>query len=256
MARTQHGLPGIYNSSDFTLLTGEGSALATDANGNLRVTPASGASFGASSADGSTFTQGTTTGGIAMGVYVSSPQTLTTGKAGAIAVDVNRNTMTAEGKAEDAAHTSGDRGNFVLGVRNDTPTALAGTTLDYIPLTTDANGGLWASLATLIAGENLTTSRLETSPRYTYNHVAAGQATTVIKASAGLLHSITFNGAATATNVTTVYDNASGSGTVIAIPAATTATVPTTLTYDVTFALGLTIITTTANGADMTVAYL
>ena len=35
MARVQHGLPGIYNSSVFTLSTGEGSALSTDANGNI-----------------------------------------------------------------------------------------------------------------------------------------------------------------------------------------------------------------------------
>lgn len=90
---------------------------------------------------------------------------------------------------------------------------------------------------------------------FTYKQIAAGQTTTVVKASAGVLHTITLNGAATATNVTTVYDNASGSGTVIAIPAATTATVPTTLTYDVAFLLGLTIITTTANGANMTIAY-
>lgn len=92
----------------------------------------------------------------------------------------------------------------------------------------------------------------------TYAHVAAGQATTVIKASAGTLYAITFNSAAAATNVTTIYDNATGSGTVIAIPAATTATVPTDLNFGPTglnFANGLTIITTTANGSDMTVVY-
>lgn len=45
--------------------------------------------------------------------------------------------------AEDAAHTSGDLGTMALAVRNDAGTALAGTTLDYIPLTTDAVGALW-----------------------------------------------------------------------------------------------------------------
>lgn len=44
--------------------------------------------------------------------------------------------------AEDAAHASGDIGHFVLGVRNDAGTALAGTTGDYIPLTTDATGAM------------------------------------------------------------------------------------------------------------------
>jgi hypothetical protein len=46
------------------------------------------------------------------------------------------------GKAEDAAHTSGDTGVMALAVRNDAGTALAGTTGDYIPLTTDDLGSL------------------------------------------------------------------------------------------------------------------
>lgn len=50
-------------------------------------------------------------------------------------------------KAEDAAHTSGDQGVMMLAVRNDTPAALAGTTLDYIPLTTDSVGRLHVVLA-------------------------------------------------------------------------------------------------------------
>lgn len=91
-----------------------------------------------------------------------------------------------------------------------------------------------------------------------YSHIGAGQATTVVKNSAGTLYSITFNSAATVTNVTTVYDNASTSGTVIAIPTATAVVAPTTLNFGpvgIAFANGLTIITTTANGSDMTVAY-
>jgi hypothetical protein len=44
------------------------------------------------------------------------------------------------GKAEDAAHTSGDVGVMSLAVRQDTMAALAGTTGDYIPITTDESG--------------------------------------------------------------------------------------------------------------------
>jgi hypothetical protein len=44
------------------------------------------------------------------------------------------------GKAEDAAHTSGDTGVMLLAVRQDTLAALAGTTGDYIPHTTDNLG--------------------------------------------------------------------------------------------------------------------
>ena len=90
---------------------------------------------------------------------------------------------------------------------------------------------------------------------YSFLNIAAGQATTVVKASAGTLHTIVLNSAATATNTTVVYDNPSGAGTVIGRPAVTTATVPTTLTYDLAFANGLTIITASANGGDMTVTY-
>lgn len=46
------------------------------------------------------------------------------------------------GKAEDAGHTSGDTGVMMLAVRNDAGTVLAGTTGDYIPLTTDDVGSL------------------------------------------------------------------------------------------------------------------
>jgi hypothetical protein len=46
-------------------------------------------------------------------------------------------------KAEDAAHTSGDKGLMALAVRKDTAAALAGTDGDYIPLIVDATGQLY-----------------------------------------------------------------------------------------------------------------
>jgi len=49
---------------------------------------------------------------------------------------------TSLGKAEDAAHASGDTCVFVLAVRNDAGGALATTDGDYIPFTTDATGAL------------------------------------------------------------------------------------------------------------------
>lgn len=49
------------------------------------------------------------------------------------------------GKAEDAAHTTGDTGVMALAVRNDAGTAVAGTTGDYIPLTTNSSGHLWVA---------------------------------------------------------------------------------------------------------------
>ncbi len=50
------------------------------------------------------------------------------------------------GKAEDAAHSSGDTGVMILAVRQDSAAALAGTTGDYIPLTTTALGSLRTSV--------------------------------------------------------------------------------------------------------------
>lgn len=47
------------------------------------------------------------------------------------------------GKAEDAAHTSGDTGVMALSVRQATATALSGTAGDYQPLITDGSGRLY-----------------------------------------------------------------------------------------------------------------
>lgn len=49
---------------------------------------------------------------------------------------------TSLGKAEDAGHSSGDTGVMALAVRNDSGAVLAGTDLDYVPLTTDNTGAL------------------------------------------------------------------------------------------------------------------
>ena len=55
------------------------------------------------------------------------------------------------GKAEDAAHTSGDTGVMALVVRKDTAAALAGTDGDYAPLEVDASGRLHVNVGVLPA---------------------------------------------------------------------------------------------------------
>lgn len=52
---------------------------------------------------------------------------------------------TALGKAEDAAHASGDTGVAAWSVRTDTAASSAGTTGDYAALATDALGKLWVT---------------------------------------------------------------------------------------------------------------
>jgi hypothetical protein len=56
------------------------------------------------------------------------------------------------GKAEDAAHSSGDTGVAVLAVRKDTAAALAGTDGDYANLEVDAVGALHVAQAALAVG--------------------------------------------------------------------------------------------------------
>jgi hypothetical protein len=84
------------------------------------------------------------------------------------------------GKAEDAAHASGDTGVFVLAVRTDTPATTASATGDYDALHTGAEGGLQVSL---IAPSR--TGMLNA-------RVAAAASTnaTLVKNAAGTLHGI------------------------------------------------------------------
>ncbi len=54
-------------------------------------------------------------------------------------------------KAEDAVHSSGDKGIMMLGVRKDSATAIATSDGDYIPPTFDANGAMWVQLAGVLS---------------------------------------------------------------------------------------------------------
>lgn len=117
------------------------------------------------------------------------------------------------GKAEDAGHTSGDTGVFVLGVRNDNgTTAFSGTNLDYTPIATDSAGRLWAMTAA-------------NSP-WTITHAPAAAAqATISRASAGaglknvmrgFMVSVIASGAVTAeTVIVNIRDGATGAGTVL-----------------------------------------
>jgi hypothetical protein len=102
------------------------------------------------------------------------------------------------GYAEDSVHNSGDIGLMPLAVRNDTLAALAGTDGDYAPVQVDANGAVWNSLGTQIAGEDLANDVMKTvqTPLATSTHAATGyqsaalEASAVVKASAGNIFSV------------------------------------------------------------------
>lgn len=164
-------------------------------------------------------------------------------------------------KDEDAAHASGDTGVPALAVRRDAAAVGSGADGDYSTINVNASGRLYTSAtvdAALPTGTNtigFTSPAAATTGGYSFLNIAAGQATTTVKSGAGTLRAIVFNSAATATNTTTVYDNTAASGTVIAIPDVTTIDAPTTVIFDIAFATGLTVITATANGGNMTFVY-
>lgn len=78
--------------------------------------------------------------------------------------------------------------------------------------------------------------------------------TTAVKASPGLLHTITINTSGASSNTITVYDNTAGSGTIIATIDGT-ADPGHTLVFDLQFNVGLTIVTATGTAAKITVTY-
>jgi hypothetical protein len=125
-----------------------------------------------------------------------------------------------------------------------------------VKLSEDLSGNTRVTLGTLLAGENLTTNRLNVEPVYSYTGItAAAPTTTVVKNGAGTLHAIIIN-QAVATGVITVYDNNAGSGTKIATITQPAVVLSTSyvLLYDVSFATGCTIVTATA-AQDITVCW-
>lgn len=126
---------------------------------------------------------------------------------------------------------------------------------DVSNLQSDVNGFLRSREQYQPGYEDNTANVAKVEQRFSYLNIVAGQATTVVKASAGFLHSIIFNSPATATNTTNVYDHASGAGTIIATPLATAVVSPTTVMFNCSFSTGLTIITAAANGSNMTVVF-
>lgn len=89
---------------------------------------------------------GTVTANIGTGTLAAVTTVSTVTNVATIGTSVTPGTAAANlGKAEDAVHASGDTGVMALAVRNDSVAALAGTSGDYIPITTDSVGRVWAS---------------------------------------------------------------------------------------------------------------
>ena len=155
----------------------------------------------------------------------------------------------------DVASGAADSGNPVKvgGKYNATPPTLDDG--DRGDLELDANGNTKVTLATQIAGEDLTNDVMKVEQRFSYETITlAAPTTTVVKSGAGFLHAIDFT--AIAAGVITIYDNISAAGTPVRI-----ITSPATLlqneinkVLDISFATGLTIVTSVA-AQDILVSY-
>lgn len=151
------------------------------------------------------------------------------------------------GKAEDAAHTSGDVGVMALGVRKDTAASLAGTDGDYTAPIFNSTGHQHMAEGFASQAEDNTNGVLKVENRFSYANITSAT-TTVVKSGSGFLHAITVN--TTAAGAITVYDNTSGSGTKIATLKSSVG--EQTFTFNVIFNTGLTIVTAAAS--DITVS--
>jgi hypothetical protein len=148
----------------------------------------------------------------------------------------------------------------VTGFANTLPWAIYNTTPTTRtdgqggPLQTEADGTLRTSLATGIAGEDLTNDVLKVEARYAFTNLV-GAATTTVKASAGFLHNLVINKWVSGASIT-IYDNTSAASTkigTITMSAAQSSEPPWAAVYDMAFATGLTIVITGA--IDVTVGW-
>lgn len=102
--------------------------------------------------------------------------------------------------------------------------------------------------ALLLFAMPATAQELVVPQPYSYRNVTT-DATTIVKASQGTLRAVVVNKPGTTATVT-LYDNTAASGTKIATLSPTAAG---TVVYDVSFAIGLTAVTT--GGADLTFVF-
>lgn len=126
---------------------------------------------------------------------------------------------------------------------------------DASGLEVDSSGNLFNTMATAIAGEDLTNDVLKTEQRFTLLNVTSD---TLVKNGAGFLHSVTFaqSDAAPTAGSIIIYDNTAESGTIIQTVNFTTAVFqPYTLTYNGAFSAGLYIGFTTTADVNVTVSY-
>lgn len=130
----------------------------------------------------------------------------------------------------------------VSGQYNATPPTLTTGTSGFTQM--DASANIKETLATKLAGEDLTNDVMKVEGQFTYATITTGT-TTTIKTGSGVVHSVSIVGGTL--GAITAYDNTSGSGTTILPTFTPTATLPCPpIILDAKFSTGLTIVTAAA----------
>jgi len=143
---------GRYDSSARTLETGDVGAIALNASGQVLVEIAAGAgSGGTAAADDADFTAGTTSGTPVMGVYESSPTSVTDGDLGTVGLTQTRAmkvyvTGVQGSQTDDAAFTPGTSLVSVVGAEFDDTTPDSVDEGDAGALRMSANRNLYTTL--------------------------------------------------------------------------------------------------------------
>ena len=133
--------------------------------------------------------------------------------------------------------------------RNELVTPLGDSAMD------ETNDALKTTMATTLAGEDVSIDVLKVEQRFAYSLVTSD---TAVKSAPGFLHTVTFACAdATPTAGTiTIYDNTAASGTkIFEHSVAATAFLPFSILLDVSFTTGLYVDFTTTADVNVTVSY-
>lgn len=148
----------------------------------------------------------------------------------------------SQGSIVNFGHIGGGNEHSIIGVVGTLGTADTSGTALTIPFSADATtGAMYVYPVVNIAGEDGTVNVLKTEQRFSYSYISAA-GTNTIKATPGLLHSMTVMGGTAGTIA--LYDSASGTNSTYITNFDSTASLQ-TYTFNALFLVGLVI----ANGA-------
>lgn len=186
--------------------------------------------------------------GYAHAVYNLGGITLTDGDETDLFVDASGNLLTASGTGASANQVQGTAADNAAAVGNPVLTGgeynLSTQTYgdgDVATTQMDVNGNTKVREQYAPLYEDNVAGVAKTEQRFSATYISTATTTTV-KSGAGFLHRLVVNGGTTGTII--IYDNTAGSGTIIASFDTTNAIQ--SLEFNVTFATGLTIVTSAA----------